>query len=627
MGDEQDQKAKNYFKGLMQKAQGAINLVIGNPEVYSMEDAGGDLEFDPAFMMKINVTFDKDFLPKEKVVKLNARGNRFFNDLKRNIREINGVFIVYPNQYEVQFDVRRNEWEKRLIDELNSGYHLALKKIYFISEEDVCTKYQKNGITAVKNPYNIKPGELLIIAGGFANFDTQGEKIAEVKADLVTTTAGKGGKPVMLKKSYQVDYFKKHSDQAGAYFYVGGEWYHNLFIPELYHPENPRFFFFRLSEDCKSLKFFSDLKKRGIDILSDTTTIPGPDRETILYTINPEYFQETGINDFKLSIITYIPKIEEEEEERAGQDIEAEDAAEIAPEIAEPPSYKEENLPYLENEMILLPLPKNDDIASYIMSIGGEKKNVKFYSSSVDGEVSILSPESGEKIYKRGIYETVDYTAKLDSIHYSISNSFLARVDDKELKIYFGWSLQSNVVERTYLEADFYIFGREPLDNLDRVLGDDLPGQLARLNQKDDDFWRIGASRDHAVLVKEDDGDSIYNISLSYPIYLVAARDLEKPVIPTLRVEPVPGGEKEKKLAHFLADIRKEMSEHRAVSDIPQKLAGFAQSAALKNNDLVIIGSRVFKYIVPLVTESPLSARVQKSILRKINVNRSIIRR
>lgn len=296
-------------------------------------------------------------------------------------------------------------------------------------------------------------------------------------------------------------------------------------------------------------------------------------------------------------------------------------------EIPEPPSFKEENLPYLENEMILLPLPKDDDIGSYIMSIGSEKKNVKFYTSSIDGEVSILSPELGEKIYKRGIYETVDYSAKLDSIHYAISNSFLARVDDKELKIYFGWSLKSNVVERTYLESDFYIFGREPLDNLDRVLADEPPGPMVRLNKKDDDFWRIGASRDHAVLVNEDGGHSIYNISLSYPIYLVNARDLEKPIIPTLRVEPVAGGEKEKKLARFLAEIRKEVSEHRDVANLPEKLAGFAESAALGNNDLLIIGSRVFKYFVPLVTESPLSARVQKSILRKIQVNKSIIRR
>ena len=39
----------------------------------------------------------------------------------------------------------------------------------------------------------------------------------------------------------------------------------------------------------------------------------------------------------------------------------------------------EENLPCLENEMILLPCPKDDDISSYMMTIGDEKKNVQFY--------------------------------------------------------------------------------------------------------------------------------------------------------------------------------------------------------------------------------------------------------
>ena len=92
IGSKEKQKAGNYFKGLMKKAQEAINLVIGNSEVYSEEDTAGDLRFDPAVMMKINVTFDKEFLPKEKVVKLNVRGNRFFYDIKRNIREINGLW-------------------------------------------------------------------------------------------------------------------------------------------------------------------------------------------------------------------------------------------------------------------------------------------------------------------------------------------------------------------------------------------------------------------------------------------------------------------------------------------------------------------------------------------------------
>ena len=108
MSIEEGQQSKNYFKRLMKKAKSAVNLVIGHSEVYSTEDSGGDLKFDPAIMMRIKVTFDKEFLPKEKVVKLNVRGNRFFNEHKRDLRVINSVYVVYPGEYVIQFDVRRD---------------------------------------------------------------------------------------------------------------------------------------------------------------------------------------------------------------------------------------------------------------------------------------------------------------------------------------------------------------------------------------------------------------------------------------------------------------------------------------------------------------------------------------
>jgi len=56
------------LKTLMKKAKKAVDLVVGNAEDYEEEDAGGDLRFDPRIMIKINVTFDKDFLPREKVL-------------------------------------------------------------------------------------------------------------------------------------------------------------------------------------------------------------------------------------------------------------------------------------------------------------------------------------------------------------------------------------------------------------------------------------------------------------------------------------------------------------------------------------------------------------------------------
>ncbi|MDQ1351090.1 MAG: hypothetical protein QG657_1392, partial [Acidobacteriota bacterium] len=98
---------KSYLKSLMKKAKKAVDLVLGNPEDYAEEHTEGDLRFDSSIMMKINVTFDKNFLPQEKVLKLNLRGSRFFSEIKREIREINGVFIVYPRIYAFQLDTRK----------------------------------------------------------------------------------------------------------------------------------------------------------------------------------------------------------------------------------------------------------------------------------------------------------------------------------------------------------------------------------------------------------------------------------------------------------------------------------------------------------------------------------------
>ena len=654
MSSKEKQKAGNYFKGLMKKAQEAINLVIGNSEVYSEEDTGGDLRFDPAVMMKINVTFDKEFLPKEKVVKLNVRGNRFFYDIKRNIREINGLYIVYPPDYEIQFDVRREEWEKRLISELNAEYHLDLEKIHFVNEDEVCRKYQRKGIKTIHHPYNLKKGELLIIAGGFANFNTHGEPLCSVKVNCSKESPEENKK--IHRQSYEGDYFGKYSQRAGAYFYVGGEWYHNLFIPELYSPDAPRFFYFRIAGDGRNLKFFSDLKVRGIDIRSDVKTKIEPECEKIIYTINPAYLPDSGITDLKLTI-TYDTTGGETEapQEAPGEVVQRPEAKGETPEekfqvyvhtYERPPDLPtvpgipgadeseeldEDTLPYLESEMILLPRPTDDDISSYMMTVGDEKKSVQFYTNSVDNEVSILAPDKEEKIYKRKIGDGIDYSIKLDSIHYSISDSFLSQIDNKILKLYFAWELKANVAERISLESDFYIFGREPLGDLSKQ-EDSASGQLIRLNKRDDDFWRIGASRDHGFLLKEKDGDTdshcLYNISLSYPIYLLKEKHPEASSIRPSILDPVSG---EEKLTAFLENTRdaltNNLQDQLEVSTLSKKLKEFANWAILENNDLLVIGNRVFKYVVPMVMESPLSDRIQKSILRKIQLSDSVLRK
>jgi hypothetical protein len=265
-----------------------------------------------------------------------------------------------------------------------------------------------------------------------------------------------------------------------------------------------------------------------------------------------------------------------------------------------------------------------------MMTVGDEKKSVQFYTNSVDNEVSILAPDKEEKIYKRKIGNRIDYSIKFDSIHYSISDSFLSQIDNKILKLYFAWELRANVVERICLESDFYIFGREPLGELSKQR-DSAYEQLIRLNNRDDDFWRIGASRDHGFLLKEKTGDTyshcLYNISLSYPIYLLKTKPPETPLIRPSILDPVSG---EKKLTAFLAKIREALTnnlpDQLEASILSTNLKEFANWAILENNDLLIIGNRVFKYVVPVVMESPLSDRVQKSILRKTQLSDSVLR-
>jgi hypothetical protein len=155
--------------------------------------------------------------------------------------------------------------------------------------------------------------------------------------------------------------------------------------------------------------------------------------------------------------------------------------------------------------------------------------------------------------------------------------------------------------------------------------------QLIRLNNRDDDFWRIGASRDHGYLMKENDGDTysycLYNISLSYPIYILKPPPPGTLLIRPSILDPVPG---EEKLAAFLAKIKEalvnNLQDRLEVSALSKNLKELANWAILENNDLLIIGNRVFKYVFPVIMESPLNDRIQKSILRKIQLSESVLR-
>ena len=87
----------------------------------------------------------------------------------------------------------------------------------------------------------------------------------------------------------------------------------------------------------------------------------------------------------------------------------------------------------------------------------------------------------------------------------------------------------------------------------------------------------------------------------------------------------------EEKLTAFLENTREALTnnllDQLEASFLSNKLKEFANWAILENNDLLVIGNRVFKYVVPVVMESPLSNRIQKSILRKIQLSDSVLRK
>ncbi|HLP47018.1 MAG TPA: hypothetical protein VK469_13785, partial [Candidatus Kapabacteria bacterium] len=383
---DKTKSSQSYLKKMMKKAKKAVNLAFGNPGDYLEEDMGGDLHFDSSIMMKINVTFDDNFLPQEKVLKLNLRGSHFFSEIKRDIREINGIFIVYPSIYAFQLDNRKDEWEKKLILELNDDYDLELYKIRFFNEEEICSIYQQAGFNDIRNPYNLAEGELMIVAGGFSNFNTDGTPLCCIKAE-VTPLPSPGTDIQAEKKIYSENYYAKFNDKAGGYFYVGGEWYHNLFIPEFFAKEEHRFFSFRIGDDGKNLKFFGDNIKRGIDIRGKVTIETLPFNENIIHLINPEYLAGTRTKEL---ILTVSYEIEFEDDYAMNKIKAAGPVNQIRPGTMEEKDKK--NLPFLENTMVLLPAPNPDDIPSYLMTIGDDKKGLKFYASSPDQEISILHP-------------------------------------------------------------------------------------------------------------------------------------------------------------------------------------------------------------------------------------------
>lgn len=611
--NEQLKPPKNYLKSIMQKAKKAVDLMIGNAEDYTREDSGGDLKFDPRCMMKIDVTFDKNFLPKEKVVKLNLRGSRFFNEIKADLRELNTIFIIYPHAYAIQLDTRKDQWEKKLIRELNADYQLELQMIKFFNEDDIAGIYQRAGFDHIRNPYRLKENELLIIAGGFTNFNFDGLHLCQIEADVIPTQTNETS-----PKKYTEYYFTRFSEKAGAYFYVGGEWYYNLFIPEMYDPDNSLFFSLRIGDDSKTFKFFSDSRKAGIEIRGTIHSEHSSEKEKLIYPINPVYLSGSNAKNITLTAIYDIDK-----EEPPSVEILDKSKSVSSEKFSGKDQLLMEEIPFLEDVMILLPAPNQHDIPSYIMSVGDEKNGIKFFASSQDNEISILAPGREKKFYKRHIDDPIDYSIKFGKLGYSISNEFLSRFGDKELKVYFSWGLSNNMPNRIFLKEDFYILGRDPLANMEDTIHSKFQKNVVILNTGIESFWRIGTSRDHAIILRESPGKyRIFNISTSFPIYVVRKEDLEKPLISPFKLEHTEVKNEPDNLYPFLNRFYNDRSRAKKMIN---ELSNQADHLELEPNDWIIIGNRVYKFIIPLLMESVLSDRVQMSVLRKIRESSSVL--
>ncbi|HLP61653.1 MAG TPA: hypothetical protein VK186_22625 [Candidatus Deferrimicrobium sp.] len=104
-------------------------------------------------------------------------------------------------------------------------------------------------------------------------------------------------------------------------------------------------------------------------------------------------------------------------------------------------------------------------------------------------------------------------------------------------------------------------------------------------------------------------------------MFVVKNADREKPLISPFRICPITDEEKRGKLEGLLGVLGKGVT---AADVLAPDLKGCAEGLDLENNDYMIIGNRVYKYIVPLVMESELSDRVQMSVLRKIRESTSV---
>lgn len=654
------QKGKPLGKWISRGLKKIVSLTLGESDFGPAPRKQGDLPFNPDCMEILEIDFDENKLPRPKVFKLNLQTTGFFNRVKNKLGNLNSLYLVYSDEVEMFYENAASRWQDRLRSNLNEEYQLELQRIHFIRESDILNLYNspwvRNRLNRetgyIRNPYQLYPSELLIVAGGFINFKyRQSPLVKEIRGgitdhkspDTIATIEVEffkfKNRPRTEKIRLMGDYPVKYRPDSGAYFYIGGEWYHNLFVPEFYHPTDPRYICLRIDDDGRYIRFFPDSKIRHIPVC-----VSKPSKETgrgftrLSYVINPEYLSKPELMDIRVAIryesgeapeVTEIIDDRQETGETAietltwdkiNREINAlkvgdkADAAKTGDERAGTgrSSVDYDALPFLLGEMILLPKPGEgkDDISGYELSVGEGDNFIKIEISGPENRISLSTSEKKDGVITRKMDERIDYSKIIKGHEYSLSNRLVSSITDEELSLYFGWSLESTKKEKTVLEADHIIIGRDPLRT--------GTGQRIELNRSRDTFWRIGSSRNHAFLRRGERGHTIYNISTGNPIYILKPRDLKKGVIDPVRIEPISGEKNLEKYHAFISKIPVECGEKEM-----DLLPGFSRDYPLQNNDLVIIGNRVFLYVLPLVIESRLEG-ADRGNLKSIQIRKNI---
>jgi len=633
-------------KWVKQGIKKIISLTLGDSDFSSSKHQKGELFFNEEFMQVIEIDFDEQNLPRPKVFKLNLVVSSFFKRIKKNLRSINSIYLVYSDALVMQFESFSHEWKDRCRKILNEDYQLELEHIHYVRESDILAIFNSRGVRDqlgdpnryFKDPYHLNPHEFLIIAGGFINFkydqpplfrEINGistnykskQTIADIEVEFFRLKKGIQGEKILITGYYPV----KYHQNAGAYFYVGGEWYHNLFVPDIFSLEKSRYICFRIDDEGKYIRFFPDAENRHIPVcVRKPEKEYGPGFVKLSYRINPEYLDRPDIMDFKISICYESDEaynhteIIEKPVEDSETTLETLSWGKISQEMKSlnqkdnQAGIDHDILPYFRSEMILLPRPGNrdDDITDYEMRVDTRANTLQFKASGSDNEISIYLSGEKNQIYKKKIGDNIHFSTILDGHQYTFSNDMISRIQDDEIELYFFCMLDSTLKEKIYLKSDFYVIGRDPAYC--------SPENTIELNKTRDAFWRIGSSRNHAFLKKSRNSYDLYNISSSNFIYILKPEDLNKKKIFPLKLKPVIDNRNMARLKSFLDRIRTTCEKNEL-----KELDRFTRPHTLKNNDLVFIGNRVFLFVIPLVIESQLKGDIQE-FLKTVQLKKNI---